>query len=209
MAKRTFKILTFLISLSWSSCVDKTEPPHTPPPDYSIDTLIAPTDKIIDTLFIEGSAELIQLNRFETPPEYPLQFATYYPTEFLVRSTGQDESDSVRFITNYSGVPDDSAYIQFTVLPATFNLQDAYEAARETAGMMGTIKQQSPHLPGAITEYAFRGAEKSGFISVGERNNRFFWIRATYPLAYAEGFMPRIDLMFEHFRWLDRELETR
>ncbi len=162
-----------------------------------------------DTIQVEGMPQAQRSLLFRAPWREPLAFSTYVPDDMIAESSG----DTVRFIADFGGVRQDSAFVQVVALPPGITPDRARGRARRIAEGVG-LQDPPPaasgsELPWAIAEFAFRGSGCSapacptGVVALAAHGGRYFLIRWQYPAEYGDGMGPRIRWLIEEWQWQD------
>lgn len=154
-----------------------------------------------------------------SPEDFPLPFRALVPdTPRIATSVDRDDGDSrfdasARFEwTPANGV----AFLRLVVLREGTDSATAVGLARGLGTDFGVIGSQGMELdesvprpmhPWAFTGYRLRGVVGSqpvtGWISMGQRQDRFFYFMALYPPEYGDGLGPRFEYILRTWRWLE------
>lgn len=164
------------------------------------------------SISVEGSTEAVNLQRYESPPGFALPFVTHLPTGMEVGAAAEEMGgDAVRFQATSS--PD--AFVQLFVHPVGQSVDAAIEDIRgvaESYGVpgVGEVDPADRH-PWALAEYRFRSRGTitpplEGYVSLGQHAGRLFHIVVQYPAEFGDGFLPRVDLILDSWRWKDTNL---
>lgn len=170
---------------------------------------------VTDTILLEGMAEPIELELFETPDDFPLPFTAYFPADMAASADAED--GTAHFVAAFGGVRNEDAFLHLYVFPAGTPWQEAsatalgYKAGRGIpAGRnVEPIAEDlaEPSLDWAVEAYRYRyqagGQWFGGTIGVGTHQDRPFLILRHWPEEYVEGFSPRADFITETWRWGD------
>lgn len=159
-----------------------------------------------DTLRVEGSPQPLESRLYRPPWREPLAFSTYVPADMITDAAG----DTVRFVADFGGERNDSAFMEVVRLPHGVAPDSIRRATRRLAEQHGLrAGPTSARLPWAIAEFDFRGAGCSaatcptGTVVLAAHGGRFFRMLWRYPAEYGDGMAPRIRWILEEWRWQD------
>lgn len=207
---------TFLLLFLLAACADQ------PAPDAGRDAAPAPVDTTAppaearpstktDTLYLEGMPEPITLRLFDEPA---VPFTTYIPQgDFIPRIVSSAEGDGVRLEANFGGVHNPDAYVHFFFPAEGAGLDSLAALRRFVAETMARDNGWAPRdgaPPGC--EWAAEssrfvrtsaGTTYLGHVCFAEHGGAPFFVAVQYPQEYAEGFVPRANLLLEALRWRD------
>lgn len=209
-------------TISCISCTKTTTPESTTTGNTScalvIDSsLVHSTGKVLkdstekyDTLFIEGTSEIVKLTLYRDA-NYGIQ--TYIPAQdFLPKPTASGEGMSVRFISNFGGRTNEKAQVNVFFPAGNPGIDQLRDMTIGPKGLFAANKwrlirsDQKVKLPysWAQEQYFFqhRDGEEylSGYVIIGESAGRGMQVIATYPPEYAEGFLPRSNILLKHLK---------
>jgi hypothetical protein len=190
-------------------------PSPTPPLDLEMPEERLPEQELelpetIETVIvIEGMEEPMVLNLFHEPG-FP--FYTYYPEDMIANAAASEEGDRVIIATDF-GVINPAAYIAVTVYnEGQFDSEDAFLDA--IGGNDGILSEREYEwvekeaevdrtFDWTIREYFFMSDEFTGAIYAGEHEGQYFFFDIHYPWEYGDGMVPRVNLIMEHFTWVE------
>jgi len=164
-----------------------------------------------DTAAETGQAVELAFKRFDAPPDFPLQFATYVPEDLIVETLKAGKAEGVRIISNIGGHRKESAYFWAMFHPpgtAEARAREAYAGLVEKRGNPAEVPERARRFAWALAEHEFRyqprqGETRVGRLALGRRGDRFFHLIIEYPEDLAGEFVPRINRVLEDWRWKD------
>lgn len=168
-----------------------------------------------DTILLEGMAEPIELELFETPDGFPLPFTAYFPSDMAASADADD--GTAHFVAEFGGVRNEDAFLHVFVFAEGTPWQEAlatargYEAGRgipagrNVEPIAEDLREPSLAWAGEAWRYRYQAGGQwfGGTIGVGTHQDRPFLILRHRPQEYAEGFGPRADFITETWRWSD------
>jgi hypothetical protein len=169
-----------------------------------------------DTMMIEGEPEPFEARRVDAA-----LYTTYYPAdEMLLEQGASDEGEGVRFIANFGGTRNDSAFLHiFTPGDATAGPDAMRRLLLDQTGILrsndwGWTAEESSaeRCPWALESYAIKGPARSrivGFACIGEHRGRGLVVVAAYPDEYADGMGPRVASILDALEWKDTKTGLR
>ncbi|MBW3534513.1 MAG: hypothetical protein KY453_04755 [Gemmatimonadetes bacterium] len=161
-----------------------------------------------DTLLVEGMPEPVELRLVRSPDGFPLPFSTYAPAEFRVEQAMREGQPAVRFVAAFGGVRSEDAFVEIALYPAG----GGQAAALERAALSMDPSAEPEILDGSGLGWAelgwrWRGGGADGpyvaHFLLGHHGERWFQVLRRYPPEYAEGFVPRAEVILESLRWGD------
>lgn len=199
--------ITFTALLLVTACT--AEPRNQTAADSAAPAIPERPASIADTLLIEGMAEPVQLQLFETPAEFPLQFSTYLPAGISARPFTADlDTASVRFSARFTPDTDPNVYMHLLVYPPDEPLIELEEMVLSFIESREPLDREYARIdPPAWAEdaWSFRYGSGDrryvGSIAFGEHAGRPFSIIVHYPPEYGDGFPPRVRLILDQWRW--------
>lgn len=166
----------------------------------------------VDSIRIEGRLQQVDLKLFDQ--SFP--FSTYYTDkEMSAETTSSPIARSARFMANFNGKLDRSAYLEISIPTSNLSLADLKHLLLDPNGfvqqsgwkMVSGRVATGDICPWADEFYFFTTVEGKEHISVslcvGRHKDRAFFVVMHVPDALADGFAPRADLIQREFRWLD------
>lgn len=179
----------------------------------------SPRSGVVDTLLIEGRAEVLPVATFAGGEDFPLPFRTVVPDTGRLTARVEDVegtgglSAAARFEWPTASVP---AFLRFVVLDRGISDNTARGIVRGIGtdfgiiGSQGIEQEEAVPPPGhrwASLGYRLRGEvggrAVDGWVSMGRHGGRIFYFMALYPPEYADGLGPRFDYILRHWTWLD------
>lgn len=197
---------TALLSAGCGSA-EEAPPPEQEPVEEDPTTGL-PEDKI-DSLQIEGQVEPVTL-RLYRDPELPV--VTYYPEgDFEPEVVLSSQGTGVHFTATFGGVRNEDATMrlffpeQYSTLNDPDELQTLVEEPGGIAEIEGfTLRRAENGTPCPRAEHAWivePEGDRTGFMCISSRGERWFVVIASYPLEYSEGFGPRASIILRELRW--------
>jgi len=163
------------------------------------------------TIAVAGATAEITFKRFETPPDFPLQFVTYVPEDMIVETLKAGKAEGVRVISNIGGRRKESAYVWAMFHPpgtAEAKAREAYAGLVAKRGNPAEVPERARRFAWALAEHEFQyqpnqGETRVGRLALGRRGDRFFHVIIEYPEDLAGEFVPRVNRILEDWRWKD------
>jgi hypothetical protein len=149
---------------------------------------------------------------YRSPPGFPLAFHTAVPGGFRAEADLEGPGAAVRF--GWSD-PGGSAFVYVRVMDAATTEGAAREIVRTAAerlripGDRGELEPR--HVHGwAVVEYPIasvgtRGERVQGWVALGLRQGRWFYVIVQAPVDGWARFAPRAELILEEWRWADAD----
>ena len=198
------RFLPFLVLLVLAACNGRDT--QNQPPDDSLAGVPAEPATKPGTLRIEGMEEPVTLARVDAP-EAP--FTTWMPQDDFAVEAVQDASGAdVWFRWQAGGRPNPEAYVHFA-----FPLSGSIESLRATlTGTDGRFdregwREQVGPPPCLWAEegsfFSNTSQTHTGLWCASTHAGQPFYVLATYPAEYGDGFGPRLDVLLDEFRWRD------
>jgi hypothetical protein len=181
-----------------------TDSPAASPTTTSPAALPSPETKTA-TISVEGESTSIELKRFDSP-DFP--FTTYFPASDFTEETGEfSRGRAVKFFFSPTGEKDENAVVLvfFRYSEPTLK-QELEQLETDIVVNRWQVVDRSKSTPYAwaravITlQKSTADNELAGAIYVGEHNGKGFTVWMIYPIEYAEGFLPRANLILENFQ---------
>jgi hypothetical protein len=162
----------------------------------------------LDTIYIEGMPQPVQLQLVESPATFPMPFTTYVPSDFAFEGTRRGDQPEVRFSAEFGGQRNPDAFLEIAPYPTGLSLEGAEERARYAADAGAQLMSaQDSDLPWAIREWRSAARDDTGEwvsrVILGRHGERYFQLRIRYPAEYADGFGPRAAIVLREWRWKD------
>ncbi len=155
-----------------------------------------------ETIHIEGMPEEIDARRFEAPGAFPLRFSTLIPADMAVGTAGADDPSVIRIEAEFGGVRRPDAELSIVVLPSGTDEERAVESVAAVVDTLAGAEAERGSIPWALRTYRL-GGSRSGFLGLGEREGRWFYILSAYPPEFGDGMGPRVDLILRRWSWSD------
>lgn len=166
------------------------------------DVVPAPAEAVRETISIEGSQEVIDARRFMTVDAFPLAFETIVPGDMEVATGTTDPAREVRIEAAFAGIRRPDAHLSIVVLPAGTDEETALARTTALADSLGGVAGERRDLPWAVRSFRLTGP-RSGFLTLGKREDRWFQLLTAYPPEFGDGMGPRIGLILRRWRWAD------
>lgn len=178
--------------------------PQAQAPTVAPTTAPSPTARSA-TITVEGEPTQVELEPYETP-----QFTVDLPADFVaVPDTNSGDGAGVRFKFAPTGTPDDQAYVQVFFPSETISADDLTKQLSASDGLLASNRwkvtqgDDAPPYDWARSTLNFEQPGSAdaitGRIYVGEHQGKAFLVYTHFPIEYAEGFLPRADLILETF----------
>ena len=149
---------------------------------------------IQDTLMLEGMAEPVSMNLYNTPEGFPLSFHTYLPENFTHEALSSPTAETIRFSMG-------EAQISFVVLPANTGRSKAQSVAKASLGKANIQSCRSSYdWQWECLYVAGKGAQVSRVL-LGEQQGRQFYFLISYPAEYGDGLGPRYARVLEEWKF--------
>ncbi|HEU0012116.1 MAG TPA: hypothetical protein VFQ45_00445 [Longimicrobium sp.] len=153
----------------------------------------------------------VTLHPYRTPPGFPLPFHTALPGGFRPRADLRGPGATVRFTWTPGGERRDSAFVYLRVMEDGTREGGAREIVRTAAerlripGDRTELQPRHDH-PWAMVEYRIRsegtsGVPVQGWVALGERDGRWFYVITQATVDAWARFAPRAELILEELRW--------
>ncbi|WP_242039844.1 hypothetical protein [Anabaena sphaerica] len=154
------------------------------------------------TISVEGEKTTVNLKLYS----YKNLFSTYFPErDFLVETATSTQPKGVKLISNFGGVKNENAYIQFAF---PNNFKTIGEVRKFINGKNGILasnrwkfvsRTSTVTYPWAKEKIAFsKGKDMIGDIYIGEQNGKVFYVITHLPVEYGDGFAPRENLILSN-----------
>lgn len=158
-------------------------------------------------ILIEGMGEPVPIRLFSTPADWPLQFSTYHPEDWVAEAVTGDGGAVVRFTVAYGGHRNDDAYLEVVVYPAGTDEASARRRAADQAADLGIAELAGGDrwYPWSLAEYG-GVAEAAQGLALGRHGDGWFHVRWHYPPEHGDGFGPRQALVLDEWIWADSGL---
>jgi hypothetical protein len=184
------------------------EPRPGPPDPLGPDTLAPlPAATRTDTLWIEGMAHGVLLQRYDPEPGFPLPFWTYLPPRWAAETVSSGEGDAVRF--SPPGALARDVLLSVFIHPAGTTRDRAVRrmeqaALREVdARGGGDVVSEPPSQGWELVRLVYTSDVLAGEVLLTEHAGRFIEISSHYPVEAGDGMAPRIQLILDEWRWRD------
>jgi hypothetical protein len=157
------------------------------------------------------AAGAVTLHRYRSPAGFPLPFHTALPASFRADADLRGPGAAVRFTWSPDGERRDSAFVYLRVMEEGTREGRAREIVRTAAervripGDRSELRPRDVH-PWAVVEYPIRsvgtsGVPVQGWVALGERDGRWFYVITQAPADAWPLFAPRAELILGEWRW--------
>jgi hypothetical protein len=158
----------------------------------------------LDTIYIDGMPQPVELQLVEAPAIFPMPFTTYVPAGFLFEEIRRGDQPEVRFVMEFGGQRNNDAFLEMAAYPTGLSLEGAEERARHAADSGAQlVPTTSSDIPWAIREWRNGIGRSVARVILGRHGDRFFQIRIRQPRGDAEEFGPRAAIVLREWRWSD------
>jgi hypothetical protein len=153
----------------------------------------------------------VTLHPYRSPPGFPLPFHTALPASFRPGVDLREPGAAVQFTWSPDGERRDSAFVYLRVMEEGTREGRAREIVRTAAerlripGDRTELQPRQVH-PWAVVEYPIRsvgtsGVPVQGWVALGERGGRWFYVITQAPEDAWPRFAPRAELILREWRW--------
>ncbi|WP_303864905.1 hypothetical protein [Alkalibaculum bacchi] len=160
--------------------------------------------QIEEFIEIEGMKEKITLNLYD---KGIIPFRTYIPSDFTTEEVSNGEGDAYWFYANYGNKKIDDVYFKLyffsEITEEEPNLDDKDNTFSLMLDGMKTVNTKEKRYGWSIKE--FKSPEEPRYAILGKHKDQYFVMILDYPVEYAEGFVPRVNKILEHFYWTDTQ----
>jgi hypothetical protein len=166
-----------------------------------------------------GAGDSLTIHAYRSPPGFPVPFRTAVPGSFQPGAELDGDGAAVRFTWVPAGERHDSAFVYVRVMEEGTRESRAREIVRTAAERVripGDRTELEPHRghPWAVVEYPIRshgtlGEPVQGWVALGERDGRWFYVIAQAPVDAWPRFLPRAELILSEWRWAGLDGEPR
>lgn len=176
--------------------VDEEPTETTDPTQEEIITTTQWEGTIEDTIMLEGMDEPITLNLFQSK-----DFITYVPDNLIAEKV----SDNLYyFYANFAGIKREDVYMRLNFFPDSKTTQPDLTTEKELFTELNlTLEPISADMvpyDWSLSEYT--NMDGAWYV-IGEHNGSYFSMLFSYPLEFAEGFMPRVEKVIDYLYWTD------
>lgn len=157
------------------------------------------------------AAGSVTLQPYRTPAGFPLPFHTALPASFRPGADLREPGAAVQFTWSPGGERRDSAFVYVRVMEEGTREGRAREIVRTAAERLripgDRTELQSRHVhPWAVIEYPIRsvgtsGVPVQGWVALGEREGRWFYVITQAPADAWPRFAPRAEMILGEWRW--------
>lgn len=157
------------------------------------------------------AAGSVALHQYRSPPGFPLPFHTALPASFRTGVDLRGPGAVVQFTWYPGGERRDSAFVYVRVMEEGTGEGRAREIVRTAAERLripgDRTELQPRHVhPWAVVEYPIRsvgtsGVPVQGWVALGERDGRWFYVITQAPAGAWPRFGPRAELILGEWRW--------
>lgn len=117
-------------------------------------------------------------------PVSSVGFSTYLPKDMIFENSAADEGEGFFFYANFAGRRNENAFMLVFILPQGSQRSDAERIAE-------AFKSSRAPLGMNVD------------VTVGEHDDRVYYVAHQYPAEYAEGFLPRALYIRDRWVWLN------
>lgn len=198
-------ILTLILAACQGPAADVPPAGDAPAHTGTTATTEPPPATRVDTLWIEGMPEPMELRLFQAEEGLPLAFHTYLPADW--RAVSIPNQKTVLFTPE--GPLADRATLSVRIYPAGMTPEDALERLRVRAASDAQATAQTavfldqPEAPWALAEAVYTAGPMAGHATLARQRERYVEIIAQYPVEAGDGFAPREALILSEWRWAD------
>ncbi|WP_199619705.1 hypothetical protein [Paenibacillus alkalitolerans] len=166
-----------------------------------------------DTIELEGMPEKLEFTLHDNPA---LQFSTYISNDLLVEGAGSgQDGDSLTVIANFAGKKNEDAKVQFfsPSKGTRTTVEEQTEEAKQSLQSEGyEISERTGDSPNSfamsdieffITKQNEDGHHLLGIVSIFKHGDRVYRVTVQYNEDWEEGFVPRVNKMFEDIVWYE------
>lgn len=157
------------------------------------------------------AAGSVTLHPYHSPAGFPLPFHTALPASFRPGADLRGPGAAVQLTWSPGGERRDSAFVYLRVMEEGTREDRAREIMRTAAerprvpGDRTELQPRRVH-PWAVVEYPIRGVGTSGvpvqgWVALGERGGRWFYVIAQAPVDAWPRFSLRAELILREWRW--------
>lgn len=162
-------------------------------------------------LAVTTTGDTVPVEEYRSPPGFPLPFRTVLPERFVADEELDDAGAFIRFIWTPEGERRDSSFVYVRVMDEGTPEGRAREIVRTAAervripGDRTELEPRSGH-PWAVVEYPIRslgtfGEPVKGWVALGQREGRWFYVIAQSPVDAWPRFEPPAELILSRWRW--------
>jgi hypothetical protein len=154
----------------------------------------------------------LTIHAYRSPAEFPLPFHTAVPGSLQPGADPDSHGAAVRFMWAPAGERRDSAFVYVRVMAegtSEGRVREIVRAAAERVRIPGDRNGLEPRRghAWATVEYPIRsqgtlGEPVQGWVALGERDSRWFYVIAQAPMDAWPRFSPRAELILSEWRWV-------
>lgn len=169
------------------------------------------TDAAAHAAVPRAAGDSLTVYAYRSPPGFPLPFHTAVPGSFRPGADLQGGGAEVRFTWAPGDERRDSAFVYVRVMEEGTSEDRAREIVRtaaERVRIAGDRTELEPRRgrPWAVVEYPIRsqgtfGEPVQGWVALGERDGRWFYVIAQASADAWPRFAPRAELILAEWRW--------
>jgi hypothetical protein len=162
------------------------------------------------TLPRAGTDSLV-IHAYGSPPGFPLAFHTAVPGSFRAEPDLAGPGAAVRFTWMPRGERRDSAFVYVRVMDTATTEGRAREIVRTTAERLRIPGDRTEPRPRRVHEWAVVeypiasvgtwGERVQGWVALGIREGRWFYVIVQAPVDAWDRFAPRAELILNEWRW--------
>lgn len=195
-----------LVLLACTACGNDTEGPSPRSPSAAAHAAVP-----------RAAGDSLTIHAYRSPAGFPLPFHTAVPGSFQPGADLEGDGAAVQFAWAPAGERRDSAFVYLRVMEEGTREGRAREIVRTAAervripGDRTELEPRRGHAWAAV-EYPIRsqgtlGEPVQGWVALGQRDGRWFYVIAQAPADAWQRFSPRAELILSEWRWLDPDGE--
>ncbi len=162
-----------------------------------------------------AAGDSLTIHAYRSPAGFPLPFHTAVPGSFRPGADLRGDGAAIRFTWAPAGERRDSAFVYVRVMEEGTREGRAREIVRTAAervripGDRTGLEPRRGHA-WATVEYPIRsqgtlGEPVQGWVALGQRDGRWFYVIAQAPVDAWPRFSPRAELILSEWRWVGPE----
>lgn len=159
-----------------------------------------------------GGADSLVVRAYRSPPGFSLPFHTAVPERFRAEADLEGPGAAVRFTWTPEGERRDSAFVYVRVMDEATTEGAARETVRTAAERLRIPGDRTELRPRrvhgwAVVEYPIAsagtlGERVQGWVALGLRQGRWFYVIVQAPVDAWARFAPRAELILAAWRWV-------
>jgi hypothetical protein len=171
----------------------------------------AGTGREVAAALPRAGPDSLVVHPYQTPPGFPLAFHTAVPESFQAEADLAGPGATVRFAWTTAGEQRDSAFVYVRVMDAGTMEGGAREIVRTAAERLRIPGDRTELEPRQVHEWAVVeypiasvgtwGERVQGWVALGLREGRWFYVIVQAPVEAWPRFAPRAELILAEWRW--------